>query len=149
MKREDEYYSKWLDKLKTTQPILERPDELTAAIMQRVSQSSLSLPRSTKKNRRLLIGRWGSLVAASLLLCLLVGETFFSTATVPTKEEAVFAWRGASVSLPENWVAMNRIEKSSYLSSICRQKELRRMKKERMIENRIKNQIKSADYEKE
>lgn len=139
MKREDEYYENWLDKLKTTQPILERPDELTAAIMQRVSQSSLSLPRSTKKNRRLLIGRWGSLVAASLLLCLLVGETFFSLTTVPTKEEAVFAWRGPSISIPENWEAMNRIEKSRYLFSICRYKELQQIKKECAIENRIKN----------
>lgn len=149
MKREDEYYGNWLDRLKTTQPILEHPDELTAAIMQRVSQSSLPLRRSTKQSRGVLIGRWCSLVAAGLLLCLLVGETFFSPATVPTKEETVFAWRGASVSLPENWVAMNRIEKSSYLSSICRQKELRRMKKERMIENRIKNQIKWGGHEKE
>lgn len=145
MKREDEYYKKWLDKLKTTQPILERPDELTAAIMQRVSQSSFS----PKKGRRLLMARWGSLVAAGLLLCLLVGETFFSPATVLVEEEAVFAWRGASVFLPENWDEMNRTEKSYYLSSISRYKELQRMKKERVIENRIKNQLKSAGYEKE
>lgn len=37
MKQEDKQYEKWLTEVKSNQPILENPEELTATILNRIS----------------------------------------------------------------------------------------------------------------
>ena len=61
MKREDQTYEKWLDKLKNTEPVLNAPEELTNDILNKisfVSSSGTSLLKEakgkSKKNRILL-----------------------------------------------------------------------------------------------
>lgn len=142
MKREDEYYEKWLNKLRTMQPILNQPDELTAAIMQKVSREVKQEQTSTKKRRILFVGSWMSTVAAGLLVCLWVGEMFFLPVPTSMEKEGLFTRKTISLSLPDHWEEMSRIEKSRYVSSVCRHKELQRTRKERILENRVKNQTK-------
>lgn len=153
MKREDEYYEKWLGALKGTQPVLDNPDELTAAIMQKVSEasqqglSSQSFRISSRRQKVLSVGSWVSVAAAGLLLCLLVGETFFYSVPTLVEKEPCFGWNPATLSLPNTWKAMNTLEKSRYLSSVCQQKEMQRMKKEHVLDNIVKEQAKSTNYE--
>lgn len=64
MKQEDKQYEKWLTEIKSNQPILENPEELTATILNRISGIS-----PERKRRKFLIGAWASGIAASLLLC--------------------------------------------------------------------------------
>lgn len=154
MKQEDDYYERWLDKLKTTQPVLAHPDELTAAIMQRVSQNpgpTESLPPGRmlrKPQKLLLLGSWASGVAAGLLLCVLLGETFFPSLPVAVEKEKPFTWKVASFVFPAHWEEMTTVEKSRYVSSVCQYRELRRTQKECLLETRVKYHIKSTDYEK-
>ena len=61
MKQEDKQYEKWLTEIKSNQPILENPEELTATILNRISGISLE-----RKRRKFLIGAWASGIAASL-----------------------------------------------------------------------------------
>ena len=42
MKREDQTYEKWLDKLKNTEPVLNAPEELTHDILNKISFFSSS-----------------------------------------------------------------------------------------------------------
>ena len=43
MKQEDKQYEKWLTEVKSNQPILENPEELTATILNRISVSHRSM----------------------------------------------------------------------------------------------------------
>ena len=52
MKQEDKQYEKWLTEVKSNQPILENPEELTATILNRISGIS-----PERKRRKFLIGR--------------------------------------------------------------------------------------------
>lgn len=155
MKREDEYYKKWLGTLRGTQPILDNPDELTAVIMRKVSGtsqqglSSQSFRISSRKQKVLSVGSWVSVAAAGLLLCLLVGETFFYSVPASVEKEQCLYWNPVTLSLPNAWKAMNTLEKSRYLSSVCQQKEMQRMKKEHFLEDIVKEQAKSTNYESE
>ena len=54
MKQEDKQYEKWLTEIKSNQPILENPEELTATILNRISGIS-----PERKRRKFLIGAWG------------------------------------------------------------------------------------------
>ena len=60
MKQEDKQYEKWLTEVKSNQPILENPEELTATILNRISGIS-----PERKRRKFLIGAWASGIAAS------------------------------------------------------------------------------------
>ena len=70
MKQEDKQYEKWLTEVKSNQPILENPEELTATILNRISGIS-----PERKRRKFLIGAWASGIAASLLLASLLSLT--------------------------------------------------------------------------
>ena len=49
MKQEDKQYEKWLTEVKSNQPILENPEELTATILNRISGIS---PETEKVSHR-------------------------------------------------------------------------------------------------
>ena len=80
MKQEDKQYEKWLTEVKSNQPILENPEELTATILNRISGIS-----PERKRRKFLIGAWASGIAASLLLLLFINDTCFTS--VPHRTE--------------------------------------------------------------
>ena len=65
MKQEDKKYEEWLTEIKNKQPILENPEELTAAILNKITDNA---PK--KKKIRYLVGAWISGTAATLLLFL-------------------------------------------------------------------------------
>lgn len=114
MKQENKHYEKWLTDLKSSQPVLQNPEELTAAIMQQVSKALIK-----KKKRTWLIGAWSSGIAATFLLCMLINDICFSPAFSPMVEQSGYEyWQNStSLSLPENWNDMKLLEKNSYLSS--------------------------------
>ena len=93
MKQEDKQYEKWLAEVKSRQPILDNPEELTASILDRIS--GISPP---KKQRKFLIGAWASGIAATLLLLLFINDTCFTPVSA-------------------NWEEMRLQEKNIYLSS--------------------------------
>ena len=64
MKQEDKQYEKWLTEVKSNQPILENPEELTATILNRISGIS-----PERKRRKFLIGAWASGIAAHYYSC--------------------------------------------------------------------------------
>ena len=74
MKREDQTYEKWLDKLKNTEPVLNAPEELTNDILNKIktlpSRTSLlkEAKGKSKTNRILLSVSKISGIAAALLL---------------------------------------------------------------------------------
>lgn len=81
MKTEDKAYERLIKQIKSHDPVLPNPDELTAGIMENIS----GLPQNKKSKSRIIqITGWISTVAASLLICFLVSETFFYPS--PTKE---------------------------------------------------------------
>lgn len=76
MKREDEQYEQWLEKLKMTSPVLLNPEKLTNDIIREIEL----LPEKVRKEKRR--RKWEivtrlSTTAAGFLLCLLLGETVF------------------------------------------------------------------------
>ena len=87
MKQEDKQYEKWLTEVKSNQPILENPEELTATILNRISGIS-----PERKRRKFLIGAWASGIAASLLLLLFINDTCFTS--VPHRTEMQNATAG-------------------------------------------------------
>ena len=82
MKQEDKQYEKWLAEVKSRQPILDNPEELTASILDRIS--GISPP---KKQRKFLIGAWASGIAATLLLLLFINDTCFTPVSQRTGKE--------------------------------------------------------------
>ena len=94
MKQEDKQYEKWLTEVKSNQPILENPEELTATILNRISGIS-----PERKRRKFLIGAWASGIAASLEM-----------------QNEYDNWSN-SIPLPDNWEEMRLLEKNTYLSS--------------------------------
>ncbi len=74
MKAEDKTYERLIHQMKSHNPVLQNPDELTAGIMENIS----TLPqRKNSKGSIIRITGWVSTIAASLLICFLVSETFF------------------------------------------------------------------------
>ena len=103
MKQEDKQYEKWLAEVKSRQPILDNPEELTASILDRIS--GISPP---KKQRKFLIGAWASGIAATLLLLLFINDT--------GKQNEYDNWSD-SIPLPASGEEMRLQEKNIYLSS--------------------------------
>ena len=93
MKQEDKQYEKWLTEVKSNQPILENPEELTATILNRISGIS-----PERKRRKFLIGAWASGIAASLLLLLFINDTCFTS--VPHRTEMQNEYDNWSNSIP-------------------------------------------------
>ena len=114
MKQEDKKYEEWLTEIKNRQPILENPEELTAAILNKITDNA---PK--KKKIRYLVGAWISGTAATLLLFLFIND--------------------ASFPLPKNWEEMQLLEKSSYLSSQYTQH--RKLRQTRILQIIKENQL--------
>lgn len=74
MKQEDKKYEEWLTEIKNKQPILENPEELTAAILNKITDNA---PK--KKKIRYLVGAWISGTAATLLLFFIYKRCLFSS----------------------------------------------------------------------
>ena len=96
MKQEDKQYEKWLTEIKSNQPILENPEELTATILK---------------------GAWASGIAASLLLLLFINDTCFTSVPHRTEMQNEYDNWSNSIPLPDNWEEMRLLEKNTYLSS--------------------------------
>ena len=127
MKREDQTYEKWLDKLKNTEPVLNAPEELTNYILNKISflsSSGTSLLKEakgkSKTNRILLSVSKISGIAAALLLCFLISETIFFSQDKQYPEQYYAnnaIWQGKAYSLPDSWnPESSLLEKSRYLS---------------------------------
>lgn len=135
MKQEDKQYEKWLTEVKSRQPILENPEELTAAILNRISGTS-----QRKKQRKFLIGAWVSGIAATLLLLLFVNDTCFTPVSPRIEKLNEYSNWSNSIPLPADWEEMRLQEKSIYLSSQYTQH--RKFRKAQILqvikENRLK-----------
>ena len=105
-------YEKWLTEVKSNQPILENPEELTATILNRISGIS-----PERKRRKFLIGAWASGIAASLLLLLFINDTCFTSVPHRTEMQNEYDNWSNSIPLPDNWEEMRLLEKNTYLSS--------------------------------
>ena len=116
MKQEDKKYEEWLTEIKNKQPILENPEELTAAIL----------------NKR---------TAATLLLFLFINDACFppSPSEAETQNGYVYQPNGTSFPLPENWEEMQLLEKSTYLSSQYTQH--RKLRQTRILQIIKENQL--------
>lgn len=107
MKQEDKQYEKWLAEVKSRQPILDNPEELTASILDRIS--GISPP---KKQRKFLIGAWASGIAATLLLLLFINDTCFTPVSQRTGKQNEYDNWSNSIPLPANWEEMRLQEKT-------------------------------------
>ena len=97
MKQEDKKYEEWLTEIKNKQPILENPEELTAAILNKITDNA---PK--KKKIRYLVGAWISGTAATLLLFLFINDACFppSPSEAETQNGYVYQPNGTSFPLP-------------------------------------------------
>lgn len=93
MKQEDKKYEEWLTEIKNRQPILENPEELTAAILNKITDNA---PK--KKKIRYLVGAWISGTAATLLLFLFINDACFpsSLSEAETQNGYVYQPNGTS-----------------------------------------------------
>lgn len=123
MKQEDKLYEMWLTEIRSKQPILDNPEELTNSILNRISATS-----TNKKRKKYLIGAWVSGVAATLLLLLFINDTCFAPVPHPIEEPNKYDnWSNSiSFSLPDNWKKMELQEKNHFLSSQYTQHRLLR-----------------------
>ena len=124
MKQEDKKYEEWLTEIKNKQPILENPEELTAAILNKITDNA---PK--KKKIRYLVGAWIS------------GTACFppSPSEAETQNGYVYQPNGTSFPLPENWEEMQLLEKSTYLSSQYTQH--RKLRQTRILQIIKENQL--------
>lgn len=98
MKQEDKKYEEWLTEIKNKQPILENPEELTAAILNKITDNA---PK--KKKIRYLVGAWISGTAATLLLFLFINDACFppSPSEAETQNGYVYQAKRHFISLTE------------------------------------------------
>lgn len=127
MKQEDKLYEKWLTEIKSSQPILENPEELTAAILNRISGISPG-----KKRKKFLIGIWASGIAASLLLLLFISDTCFTPVSHQAEKQNEYDNWSNSIPLPDNWEEMRLLEKNTYLS--CQYTQHRKSRKMQILQ---------------
>lgn len=132
MKQNDDYYEKWLNAVKRTEPALDNPNELTDRIMQRVSEE-VSFRKGKKKY---LLFSWVSGIVAVALLCLFINEAYF------TPFVSVGHYDVTSLPLHDNtfpqsadWNRMSLVQKSNYLHSKYAATEEKNLSK--MLKNRI------------
>ncbi|WP_455585512.1 hypothetical protein [Bacteroides sp.] len=113
MKQEDKRYEEWLSEIRNKQPVLDNPEELTAAILQRVVRTD-----SKKKRRKFIIGSWVLGIAAGFLLCLLINEVFFMPVSEEVNKKEEYCFRQSTLpSFPANWGEMSLSERHSYWSA--------------------------------
>ena len=83
MKREEEQYEQWLEKVRNNPPVLENPEGLSGDIMQRISRT----PRKSQRPVNRI--RWFSAVAALFLLCTMMYEVLFYADSSPLERGTV------------------------------------------------------------
>jgi hypothetical protein len=121
-------YSKVINALKKTEPILDNAEELTDRIMRKVEQ----MPIGVRKNRIIRIFGTISGAAASILICLFAYETFkFSTPSMVNHSEREFLQitflpKQSSQEITE----LTILEKENIIKTEIKRKEAQRMRKE-------------------
>lgn len=138
MKREDEQYEQWLRQVRNAQPVLRNPEQLTLDILQNISQTS------KKKNGIRKKSAWFSAIAAGILLCFMMYETFFySVAFRPMKDISrsnSFMTIRRSPSLPEEWtLGMTVQEKNKCLSKLWKERNETQRRQKNLIDKWISN----------
>lgn len=141
MKKEEVKYENWLNAIRSQQPTLENPEELTRDILNRIPQTA-----PQRKPKIFLIGAWISGVAATFLILLCINATYSLSASskIEYQREKSYEynhWRNSShSSLPTNWKEMELSEKNTYL--ITRYTKHRKLRQENISnfirDNRIK-----------
>lgn len=115
MTKKENTYEQWLEKIKTTEPFLNNPEELTNDILKRIN----TLPSGTPPRILLLVSRISG-IAAAFLLCLLISETVFFPQDKQFTEQPSTAnavWLGKVSFLSDDWnTESSFLEKSRYLS---------------------------------
>ena len=139
MRRKDERYTKWLNDIRSRQPLLDDPEALTTAVMDRIARTERRKAperRARKRNEkaariRLCVGLWTSGIAAAVLLCLLLAETAPLPAGPSGKEASAGETRlRYAASLPvEEWRGMTLTERKDYL--VNRRKRQTALREER------------------
>ena len=137
MKQEDKQYEEWLSEVRNKLPILKNPEDLTTAII-----SKISSVKSKRKRHKFLLGIWTSGIAATLLLLLLMSDIYFAPPSSEMEKQMQYEnWSTkTSVALPDNWNEMKLSEKNMYLYSQytqCRQQRQTRLF-QMIKENRLK-----------
>ena len=94
MKQEDKKYEEWLTEIKNRQPILENPEELTAAILNKITDNA---PK--KKKIRYLVGAWISGTAATLLLFLFINDACFPPSPSEAETQNGYVYQPNGISL--------------------------------------------------
>lgn len=143
MTKKEDTYEQWLEKIKTTEPFLDNPEELTNDILNRID----ALPSGNPSRILLLVSRISG-IAAAFLLCFLISETVLFPQDKQFTEQpstANVVWQGKASFLPDDWnTESSFLEKSRYLSEQWKEykKELSKRKafflsKKNSVENII------------
>lgn len=115
MTKKEDTYEQWLEKIKTTEPFLDNPEELTNDILNRID----ALPSGNPSRILLLVSRISG-IAAAFLLCFLISETVLFPQDKQFTEQpstANVVWQGKASFLPDGWnTESSFLEKSRYLS---------------------------------
>ena len=126
MTKKGDTYEEWLETIKSTRPTLDKPEELTNEILNRIKTLPAGTSHrkeetgKTKTSRILIFVSKTSGIAAVLLLCFLLRETVFfpqgGQITEQSNTSNAVRQEKAS-SLPGNWnTECSLLEKSRYLS---------------------------------
>lgn len=137
MKQENKEYEKWLSEIKSRQPILDNPEQLTMTILNQITETP-----SEKRPVKFLIGAWVSGIAATLLLLLFINDLCLPPSSPETKTLNEYPnWiNGTPPSLPNNWEEMKLPEKNAYLSS--RYAQHRKLRQTQIFQTIKENQSK-------
>lgn len=115
MTKKEDTYEQWLEKIKTTEPFLDNPEELTNDILNRID----ALPSGNPSRILLLVSRISG-IAAAFLLCFLISETVLFPQDKQFTEQPSTAnavWQEKASFLPDDWnTESSFLEKSRYLS---------------------------------
>lgn len=132
MKREEQRYEEWLEKVRKNLPLVENPEELSEDIMQKISR----IPRQLQKPVNWV--RWFSAIAALFLFCTMMYEVLFYADT-PTFERGTVTMNICppteiiqSVSL-ERMSEMTVRERTVFLSRIWKERREVQRRKENLI----------------
>ena len=122
MKQEDKKYEEWLTEIKNKQPILENPEELTAAILNKITDNA---PK--KKKIRYLVGAWISGTAATLLLFLFINDACFppSPSEAETQNGYVYQPNGTSFPFLSSQYTQHRKLRQTRILQIIKENQLR------------------------
>lgn len=138
MKRNDEQYEQWLEKLRDTMPVLSDPDKLALDILRAVDH----LPQKVRKRngRGWKIMSWLSATAAGFLLCLLLSETAFFSGSGEMEQQVITSTNVSVMKqrflypFPQCEVkGLSLQEKSLHLSAIWRSRQEAERKRKKVL----------------